>query len=68
MKFKALFSICLAAGSFAAFAQTHVEGVEYFKADQLDNARELLERNMNNPGTDKAIANFLARSLLRMEI
>lgn len=58
MKFKALFSICLAAGSFAAFAQTHVEGVEYFKADQLDNARELLERNMNNPGTDKAIANF----------
>ncbi len=45
MKFKALFSICLASGAFTAFAQTHVEGVEYYKADQLENARELLERN-----------------------
>lgn len=58
MKFKALFSICLASGALTAFAQTHVEGVEYYKADQFENARELLERNMNNSGTDKAIANF----------
>lgn len=58
MKFKALFSICLAAGSLSAFAQTHVEGVEYFKADQFDNARELLERNLTNSATDKAVANF----------
>lgn len=58
MKFKALFSLCLAAGAFSSFAQTHVEGVEYFKADQFDNARELLERNMANSNTDKAVANF----------
>lgn len=58
MKFKAFFSLCIAAGAFTSFAQTHVEGVEYFKADQFDNARELLERNMANANTDKAIANF----------
>ncbi len=58
MKFKSLLSIVLASGAFCSFAQTHVEGVEYYKADQFDNAKELLERNFNNPGTDKAIANF----------
>ncbi len=58
MKFKALFSFCLAAGALSSVAQTHVEGVEYFKADQFDNARELLERNLPNKATDKAVANF----------
>ena len=42
----------------AASAQTHKEGVEYYKADQLENAKELLTRNFNNAGTDKAIANY----------
>ena len=67
MKFKALFSICLASGAFTAFAQTHVEGVEYYKADQLENARELLERNMNNSATDKAIANFYLGEIAMQE-
>ncbi|MBO5445599.1 MAG: tetratricopeptide repeat protein [Muribaculaceae bacterium] len=39
-------------------AQTHKEGVEYYKADQLENAKELLLRNLNNPGTDKSISNY----------
>lgn len=41
-----------------ASAQTHKEGAEYYKADQLENAKELLNRNFNNAGTDKAIANY----------
>lgn len=58
MKFKSIITLCLAGFSFAGFAQTHLEGVEYYKADQFNNALELLERNINNPGTDKAVANY----------
>lgn len=58
MKFKALFSLCLALGAFSASAQSHVEGVEYYKADQFGNAKELLERNYNNPSTDKSVADY----------
>lgn len=59
MKFKFFFTAALLAGAaFGSFAQTHVEGEEYYKADQLANAKELLLRNMNNAGTDKAVANY----------
>ena len=59
MKFKTLLAAMLLAGAaMPALAQTHVEGVEYYKADQLNNARELLERNFNNAGTDKAVADY----------
>lgn len=58
MKFKFIVSLCLAGASLGLCAQTHVEGVEYYKADQFNNALELLERNFNNPGTDKGIANY----------
>ena len=58
MKLRTLFAASLAAIAMSASAQTHIEGVEYFKADQLDNAKELLLRNLNNAGTDKAIANY----------
>lgn len=59
MKFKPLFALLLAgATASGAFAQTHVEGVEYYKADQFANAKELLERNYNNAGTDKAISDY----------
>lgn len=50
--------MCLAGMSFGAFAQTHVEGAEYYKADQLDNAKELLTRSLSNAGTDKAVSNY----------
>lgn len=58
MKFKLLFSLCLAGAALGAYAQTHTEGVEYYKAGQLENAKELLERNLNNSGTDKALAYY----------
>lgn len=58
MKLKSFFSILLCGASMTAFAQTHLEGVEYYNADQLENARELLTRNYNNAGTDKAVANY----------
>lgn len=58
MKFKYLFAFGLAAVSLSAMAQTHAEGVEYYEADQLNNAKELLQRNLNNPGTDKAVAYY----------
>ena len=40
------------------YAQTHVEGQEYYRADQLENAKELLTRALSNSGTDKAVANY----------
>lgn len=40
------------------FAQTHEQGIEYYKADQYNNAYELLTRNLNNPGTDKALSYY----------
>ena len=59
MKFKFILSAAFIAGAaLSAMAQTHVEGVEYYKADQLNNAKELLQRNMNNAGTDKAVSNY----------
>ncbi len=58
MKLRHFFTLCAAGAFLASFAQSHVEGVEYYKADQFNNARELLERNYNNSGTDKAVADY----------
>ncbi|MDE6339880.1 MAG: tetratricopeptide repeat protein [Muribaculaceae bacterium] len=58
MKFKGILALCLAGFSFSAFAQTHVEGEEYYKADQFDNAKELLLRSLKNTGTDKSVSDY----------
>ncbi|MDE6855276.1 MAG: hypothetical protein K2J34_02270, partial [Muribaculaceae bacterium] len=58
MKFRTFFAASLAAFAMSASAQPHMEGAEYYKADQIANAKELLLRNINNAGTDKAIANY----------
>ncbi|MCH5236178.1 MAG: tetratricopeptide repeat protein [Muribaculaceae bacterium] len=59
MKLNRILSVAILAGSaFSAFAQTHQEGVEYYRADQFANAKELLQRNFNNPGTDKSISDY----------
>lgn len=58
MKLKRILTLCLAGASISAFAQTHVEGEEYYKADQLDNAKDLLLRSLNNPQTDKAVSDY----------
>ncbi len=41
MKFKFLLSLCLA-GALSVSAQGYKDGVEYFKADQFENAKTLL--------------------------
>ena len=51
MKLKFILTSAFIAGAaLTSMAQTHIEGEEYYKADQLANAKELLLRNMNNPG------------------
>ena len=57
-KIKFLLATCLAGASLNGMAQTHAEGAEYYRADQFENAKELLLRNMDNPNTDKAISNY----------
>lgn len=44
--------------SLTLSAQTHTQGIEYYKADQFNNAKELLNRNLNNPGTDKSLSYY----------
>lgn len=58
MKFKGILTLCLAGFAMSAAAQTHVEGAEYYKADQFDNAKELLLRSLNNAGTDKSVSDY----------
>lgn len=57
MKRKFFFaSLMLMGASIVANAQGYKDGIEYYKVDKLDNAKELLERNLNAPSTDKAEA------------
>ncbi len=51
-------SLILMGASLVANAQGYKDGIEYYKVDKLDNAKELLERNLNNPSTDKAEAYY----------
>ena len=57
MKRKFFFaSLMLMGASLVANAQGYKDGIEYYKVDKLDNAKELLERNLNAANTDKALA------------
>ena len=58
MKFKSLLTLCLAGASITAVAQGYKDGIEYYKADQFKNAKELLIRNINNADTDKAASYY----------
>ncbi len=49
-------SLILMGASLVANAQGYKDGIEYYKVDKLDNAKELLERNLNATSTDKAEA------------
>lgn len=50
----------LLAGTLLASAQSqgYKDGIEYYKAGQYDNARTILEKTMNDPSTDKALAKY----------
>ena len=59
MKRKFFFaSLMLMGASLVANAQGYKDGIEYYKVDKLDNAKELLERNLNAAATDKAEAYY----------
>ncbi len=58
MNFKKIATLFMACAAFTAAAQTHVEGAEYYKADQIENAKDLLLRSLNNPQTDKATSDY----------
>lgn len=58
MNFKHLMLAMAAGLALSASAQTqgYKDGIEYFKADQFDNAREILSRTIDAPETDRATA------------
>lgn len=55
---KTLIALMAAGVSLSALAQNqgYIDGIEYFKVDQFDNAREILEKTLDNPDTDRATA------------
>ncbi|MDE6463791.1 MAG: tetratricopeptide repeat protein, partial [Muribaculaceae bacterium] len=59
MKIKFLLSL-LVAGTLVAGAQNqgYKDGIEYYKAGQYDNARTILERTLNDSGTDRSLAYY----------
>ncbi len=59
MKLKRIITLCISGAlALGVSAQTHVEGREYYKADQFENAKELLTRALDNANTDKSVANY----------
>lgn len=57
MKFKFLLSFLIAGASFAS-AQGFKDAVQYFRADQPEEAEIIINRVINDPSTDKAMANY----------
>ena len=55
MKFK-LFAILLLGGALVSNAQGYKDGIEYFTVGKIDNAKELLDKNLNDPTTVKSEA------------
>ncbi|MGM9803205.1 MAG: tetratricopeptide repeat protein [Muribaculaceae bacterium] len=55
MKLK-IFAILLLGGSLMSNAQGYQDGIEYFKVGKIDNAKELLDKNLNDPKTVKSEA------------
>ncbi|MCM1377604.1 MAG: tetratricopeptide repeat protein [Clostridium sp.] len=67
MKFRRILTVCFAGMALSLAAQTHLEGEEYFKADQFNNSKTLLERNLNNPGTDKGVSYYYMGRIALLE-
>lgn len=67
MKLRNLLLTGMALFASSLFAQTHTQGIEYYKADQFYNAQELLKRNLNNAGTDKALSYYYLGQLALRE-
>ena len=56
MKLRPILSVCLAGMALGVFAQNTSDGVQYYKADQFENAKELLQRNRS--GANQAESDF----------
>ena len=55
MRIKFLTVLAAAASVWGcAWANDYTDGIEYFKADQPDNARTILERTIDEPTTNKS--------------
>lgn len=67
MKFKFLLSLCIAGTALSVAAQGYKDGIEYYKADQYANAKELLSRNLNNADTDKAASYYYLGCIERID-
>lgn len=64
MKFKLIFSLLMGAGAFTAFAQGgYQDGIDYFNADRFEDARIILDKTLNEAGTDKALSYFYLGSI-----
>ena len=51
-------TLLLVGASLTSFAQGYKDGIEYYKVDQLENAKELLERNLDASSTNKSEAYY----------
>lgn len=59
MKFKVFFSMLMGCAMLAsAQSQGYMDGIEYYKAGQYENAKTILTHTLNDAGTDKALANY----------
>lgn len=58
MNLKLLFSFALGVSLTAAAQGGYQDGVDNYKADRQDFAKVILNRTLNNPSTDKAVAHF----------
>lgn len=58
MKIKLLAASLMLAGAMNVMAQGYQDGIDYFNAYRLDDAKELLQKNLDNEDTDKALAHY----------
>lgn len=58
MKFKILFSFLLGSAFCLSAQQGYKDGIEYFRADQPEEAEIILQRTIGDAATDKAEANY----------
>ncbi len=58
MNLKKILPALLLGAALAASADGYKDGIEYYKAGQYANAKTILERNINDAATDKALAYY----------
>ncbi len=64
MKLRSLLSLCMGGLALTALAQGgYQDGVDYYNADRFDKAKTILEKTLNDAGTDKAVSYFYLGSL-----